>query len=80
MWKRSGECNRCGSCCVGNAVEGVEPVVEGYCAYFRWIEVGVIGECVGRETEFYLRGCNVWPTHPHCISVHPKCSYSFEWE
>ncbi len=48
-WIRSGECCRCGECCVGdpfpdktdpNASEAMrqQPVVAGYCPLFRWHE------------------------------------------
>jgi hypothetical protein len=51
-------------------------VVAGYCPYFRW-ETSGIGACVGRDSEYYKLGCNVWPSRPINVQDHPGCSYSF---
>lgn len=78
---RSGECNRCGSCCVDDVRDteratGLKQSVEGYCVYFRWSSPG-IGECVGRDSAYYLSGCNSWPASSKQIASHPLCSYTF---
>lgn len=75
---RSGECNRCGSCCVGDPFDGAEgePAVPGYCPHFRWESPGV-GACAGRDSAYYLRGCVDWPAAPEHVAAHPSCSYRF---
>lgn len=81
-WIRSGECNRCGECCnSGNPgqLADVTPVVPGACALYRIGEDGK-GMCSNRNHEYYLSGCNVWPSHPDQIVDYPSCSYTFEWQ
>jgi hypothetical protein len=85
--KRTGYCSRCGNCCDdsenifkdvdGNGnTPGLEQVVPGKCAYFRWID-GLAG-CVGRDTAYYKNGCNFAPTHPSMVNDWPDCTYKFE--
>lgn len=73
LYRREGECCRCGECCRGNPFDG--PDTE-YCPLFRWLEEGV-GECTDREHPYYLNGCNVFPSHPGQIADKPSCSYRF---
>lgn len=75
---RTGECCRCGECCVGDPFEGKEgePVVSGFCPLYRLLEGR--GHCSDREHPYYLMGCNVFPTHPGQIADKPGCSYTFE--
>lgn len=35
--------------------------------------------CKDRQSEIYLSGCNVFPTHPRQVALNPGCSYSFRW-
>lgn len=78
QWMRSGDCCRCGECCMGDPSSGElgEAVVEGYCPLFRWLSAGV-GDCSDRLHEVYLRGCNVWPSIPQHIEDKPSCTYTF---
>lgn len=87
-WRRTGYCNRCGNCCDdsenvfkdvdGNGnVPGLEQVVPGKCAYFRWDENN-LAVCLGRETEYYKNGCAYIPTKPEHVLEWPDCSYNFE--
>lgn len=78
-WIRSGDCNRCGSCCKGNPLAGGDdahpPLVAGYCPIFRHVDG--VATCSDREHPYYLQGCNVFPSHPGQIIDHPECSYTF---
>jgi len=78
VWERSGECNRCGECCVGDPFNGTlgPAEVPGYCPLFRWLEPGR-GHCSDRQHSYYLSGCNTFPSHPSQIADKPSCSYSF---
>jgi hypothetical protein len=87
-WKRTGYCSRCGNCCddIENIFAevdgdgnpgGLEQVVPGKCAYFRWSEDGLAG-CVGRETQFYNNGCAFAPSKIEHIVNWPNCTYNFE--
>ena len=88
--KRTGFCNRCGKCCIsdekifathdGNGVPIDTPLVQvvpGMCAYFRWTPEG-LGECTGRDTNYYKNGCRHWPSEPEHM-LYPECGYKFEW-
>lgn len=80
-WRRIGECVRCGECCIGDpgAFPGRLPVVQDYCPGFRWVdEAARIGECVERDSWYYLHGCITWPTKPEHIVDKPHCSFRFE--
>ena len=88
QWKRTGYCSRCGNCCDdtdnifkdvdGNGdTPGLEQVVAGKCAYFRWSEDG-LAICIGRDTLYYKNGCNVAPSKIQHLSDWPDCTYSFE--
>jgi hypothetical protein len=87
-WRRSGSCSRCGNCCDdtenifkdmdGNYEPGgLEQVVPGKCAYFRWDENG-LAMCVGRDTTYYKSGCNYAPSKKEHIVDWPDCTYNFE--
>jgi len=90
VWKRTGYCSQCGDCCEdepvdhlfknmdGNWVEGngLDPVVHGKCAYFRWSENGK-GFCTGRNTIYYQTGCKFSPYGPEDIKNWPNCTYKF---
>lgn len=89
--KRTGFCNRCGQCCIdtknlfqthdgnGNPIdEPLKQEVPGMCAYFRWREDG-LGECTGRNTQYYLNGCALWPSIPEHTENYDKCGYKYEW-
>jgi hypothetical protein len=76
---RTGECCRCGECCVDDPFEGElgEATVHGMCPLYRLLDDGK-GHCSDRVHPYYLNGCNVFPTHPGQIADKPGCSYSFE--
>lgn len=87
-WKRTGYCSRCGNCCddTENYFKnfdgdynpgGLEQVVDGKCAYFRWDENG-LAMCVGRETKYYKSGCNQAPSKIEHLTDWPDCTYKFE--
>lgn len=87
-WKRTGYCSRCGNCCddVNNIFKdvdgnwnspGLEQVVPGKCAYFRWGEDG-LAQCLGRDTEYYKSGCNQSPSKIEHTLDWPDCTYAFE--
>ena len=67
VWKRTGYCCQCGSCCEGCPIKA-----------FKWLDEGKRGICLQRTSSYYLSGCNVWPAHPEQIRFHPKCTYKFE--
>lgn len=77
---RTGECCRCGDCCTDpdrdtERETGLAQSVPGYCVYFRWIVEGVLSKCVGRDSAYYKRGCNVFPAEPKPTLT--RCSYTF---
>jgi len=75
---RTGECCRCGECCrTGDPFDGElgEPTIEGACPLLAF-HAGVFA-CSDRQHPYYLNGCNVFPTHPDHLRVHPGCSYRF---
>ena len=87
-WRRTGFCNRCGNCCLdtenifkdmdGNYEPGgLEQVVPGKCAYFRWGEDG-LAMCLGRDTKYYKSGCVFAPSKKEHVEDWPDCSYTFE--
>jgi hypothetical protein len=88
-WIRSGECCRCGECCVGDPFADEdrprEAVVQGYCPLFELHQGAPEGDgfCIGHEPPnqhpYYLSGCNVWPDHPDNIVNCPSCTYKFTW-
>lgn len=59
--------------------------VEGMCPLFELHHGASEGEgfCIGHEPpnqhEYYLAGCNVWPTDPSNIADKPSCTYTFKW-
>jgi hypothetical protein len=76
-WRRTGACNRCGECCVGELPEYGPSVVPGMCPLFRR-EPGGLGTCVGHGAHpYYLKGCNVWPGKPAHTAHIAACSYSW---
>lgn len=79
VYVRTGECNRCGECCrTGDPFNGEmgEPAIPGACPLLALLDG--IHTCTDRSNEYYLKGCNVWPTHPNQIIDKPSCSYKFE--
>lgn len=90
VWERTGYCSQCGDCCDddpvdhlfknkdGNWIEGngLNPVVHGKCAYFRWTPDGK-GFCTGRDTNYYQNGCKFQPSKPIHIINWPNCTYKF---
>ena len=78
-WIRSGECNRCGECCVGDPFNGEEgpASVPGFCPFYRIVDG--IGACCDRTNAYYLAACRDYPTDPQQISECPSCSYTFSW-
>lgn len=70
---RSGECTRCGACCMGNPFTGQANVP---CPLLT-ISNGQFA-CSDREHPYYLKGCFEWPTHPGQIVDKPDCTYRFE--
>lgn len=81
-WVREGECCRCGECCWG--VHGSlvdllpQQTIEGACPHLRCGTDGIFA-CTGRDSHYYLTGCNVWPQSPLEIEDKPSCSYTFVW-
>lgn len=60
------------------------PTVLGMCPLYE-IHAGAPegeGFCIGHEPpdqhEYYLSGCNEWPTSPDNIADCPSCTYKFE--
>jgi len=79
IFERSGECCRCGQCCMtGDPFEGEmgEPEISGACPLLSF-HAGLY-TCIDRQNPYYLNGCNVFPTHPGQISDKPGCSYKFQ--
>ena len=66
------------------------PPVEGMCPLFELHKGAPEGEgfCIGhtgavpegQEDPYYLQGCNVWPSDPHCIAEYDRCTYTFTWQ
>lgn len=90
QWRRTGHCSQCGDCCDDNVGDhffanrdgdfnpgGVEQVVPGKCAYFRWSADGK-SLCVGRDTNYYKNNCAFWPSKIENIMNYPNCTYKFE--
>lgn len=64
-WRREGECNRCGDCCVP-------------CPLLRRTDDTTQATCAGHGVDpYYLAGCNVWPSKPEHIAHLTRCSYRF---
>lgn len=87
-WKRTGYCSRCGDCCEdtenifkefdgNNQPGGLEQVVSGKCAYFRWDENNQ-AVCTGRDTLYYKNGCVYSPSKIEHLKTWPNCTYKFE--
>jgi len=79
LWRRLGDCNRCGACCrSGDPFNGErgDPEVAGACALYA--ELGGVGTCKDRRDHYYLIGCALWPSLPRHIADYPRCSYTFE--
>lgn len=89
-WRRTGYCSQCGDCCDDNVGDhsfkdmdgdfnlgGLEQVVHGKCAYFRWSEDGK-SLCTGRNTKYYKNGCAFAPSKIEHIMNWPNCTYHFE--
>ena len=77
---RTGECCRCGQCCMtGDPFEGElgEPAIEGACPLLKLAADGLYA-CSDRMNSYYLKGCNVFPSHPDQVADKPGCSYKFE--
>jgi hypothetical protein len=56
-----------------------EPVIPGACPLLRREPEGIY-TCTDRKGihGYYLKGPNIWPTHPDQIKDYPSCSYKFE--
>lgn len=89
-WRRTGYCSQCGDCCddnIGNHYfaekdgdgnpGGLEQVVPGKCAYFRWGQDGK-SLCTGRNTAYYKNGCAYSPSKIEHVMNWPNCTYQFE--
>jgi hypothetical protein len=75
---RTGECCRCGECCMtGDPFGGKmgEAPIAGACPLLALAGDGYA--CTDRLNEYYLKGCNVWPSHPAQIADKPSCTYKF---
>src|SRR5262245_46671855 len=95
MWVRSGECCRCGQCCIGDPfpdkteqgnprlselMRNRKPERPGLCPLLHFQPDG-LAACVGHGSDpYYLSGCHVWPSHPDHIKDHDKCTYKFVWK
>jgi hypothetical protein len=86
-WRRVGECNHCGACCMGDDPSILNPLftdtdragrtVAGHCPLLRLTDGR--SSCTGHaEHPFYLGGCHTFPTRPEDIATYPSCSYRFE--
>jgi hypothetical protein len=87
VWKRTGECSRCGECCRGepevhrpdlfSADEVAGRECPGHCPLLR--RAGDRFGCAGHGRHaFYLTGCDQHPTCPDDMRDTPSCSYRFE--
>jgi hypothetical protein len=79
LWRRSGECSRCGACCrSGDPFAGTRGAsgVQGACPLY--VERDGVGICTDRTDRYYLNGCASWPSLPRHIVDYPGCSYQFE--
>jgi hypothetical protein len=56
--------------------EAGEPEISGACPLLTMHE-GIF-TCRDRRHPYYLKGCNVYPTHPDQIADKPGCSYKFQ--
>lgn len=78
---RSGDCNRCGSCCRGDPFNGEkgEGPVPGMCPFYA-IDAAGVGGCSDRTeaNPYYWNACRVWPAASHQIAAHADCSFRFE--
>ena len=80
-WVRSGECCRCGQCCIGNPRPGEWlDAPDGACPLLGIVQKDGTRLCRGHGVnEYYLSGCNVWPSVPVHIKDYDRCTYSFAW-
>lgn len=80
VWRRSGDCNRCGECCSGDPFNGElgTNVIDGIvsCPILRKQGDGT-STCSDRGHPYYLNGCNVFPQFPEQVANYPSCSYVF---
>lgn len=75
LYRREGECSRCGDCCKTGDPFSVPPESAPACRLYR--ERDGVGECTDRAHPLYLNGCNVWPTKPEHLRDYPRCTYRF---
>lgn len=86
-WLRSGECNRCGECCLGTDPSIKNPMFTDaeradrqfaqHCPLLRFAD-GRYG-CAGHGAHpFHATGCDTHPREPADLELTPSCSYTFE--
>ena len=80
-WVREGECCKCGDCCRGNPRPGDWlDAPDGACPLLGIVRKDGTRLCRGHGVnEYYLTGCNVWPSEPYHIENYSRCTYRFEW-
>lgn len=77
VWRRTGECNRCGECCKsGDPFADDQTTPANPCRLL--VTDGAAYACGDRTSHVYLSGCNVWPSAPEHVTPYPSCSYVFE--
>ena len=82
-YRRTGECNKCGDCCVGgdpwNGARGA-PTIPGMCPALREGPDGTrICSVHGTDDPYWQNGCRVWPSSPdHVAQDHMgRCAFAF---
>lgn len=85
VWRRTGECSRCGECCLGPDPSPANPLfdgteereLDGRCPLLR--RDGDRYACAGHGRHpFHLAGCADHPRCPDETALTPSCSYEFE--
>jgi len=78
-WVRSGECCKCGDCCVGSPPGEAEPV-KGMCP--RLIDGPHdtrLCSVHGTSHHYWQTACSQWPADPIHIAHLPRCTFRFSW-
>ena len=78
-WKREGYCCQCGECCRGNPRPGDWlDAPDGMCPLLGIKRKDGTRQCRGHGVnDYYLSGCDRWPSIPEHIAPHARCTYTF---